>query len=198
VKQRKVEERNQQLMQELQQERSRRQLLQLDWASLENTLKLSFPVLSDALSLVAARLVVAEDLGLSLFLDQTHVQTGEYVVSYVLPDSPAAEQEKIQPGDIVREIDGFSLHRKTVAEVDKMLITTKLGSTVSMLVFKAQDASLEPNLVIMKRQRLVPSSSPPLTQARRSLLGPDLTDVIATATGELSAAMAVDSSSEVY
>ena len=195
MKQRKVEERNQQLMQELQQERSRRQLLQLDWASLENTLKLSFPVLSDALSLVAARLVVAEDLGLSLFLDQTHVQTGEYVVSYVLPDSPAAEQEKIQPGDIVREIDGFSLHRKTVAEVDKMLITTKLGSTVSMLVFKAQDASLEPNLVIMKRPRLVPSSSP---QARRSLLGPDLTDVIATATGELSAAMAVDSSSEVY
>jgi C-terminal processing protease CtpA/Prc len=135
--------------------------------------------------------VVAEDLGLSLFLDHA----GDYVVSYVLPDSSAAEQEKIQPGDIVREIDGFSLHRKTVAEVDKMLITTKLGSTVSMLVFKAQDASLEPNLVIMKRQRLVPSSSP---QARRSLLGPDLTDVIATATGELSAAMAVDSSSEVY
>ena len=41
---------------------------------------------------VAARMVVVEDLGLSLFLDQT----GEYVVSYVLPDSVAAEYDKIQ------------------------------------------------------------------------------------------------------
>jgi len=141
---------------------------------------------------VAVRLVVAEDLGLSLFLDQT----GEYVVSYVLPDSSATEQEKIQPGDIVRDINGVSLHGKTVAEVKFMLIVTKPGGTVSMLVCKKQHASLEPNLVIMERPKLVPSSSPPLTQARRSLLGPDLTDVIAT--GELSAAMAVDSSSEVY
>jgi hypothetical protein len=77
---------------------------------------------------VSARLVVAEDLGLALFLDQT----GSYVVSYVLSDSSAAEQEKIQPGDIVREIDGVSLHRKTVAEVKFMLIATKPGSTVSM------------------------------------------------------------------
>jgi C-terminal processing protease CtpA/Prc len=196
VKQRKVEEQNQQLIQELQQERSRRRLLQLDWASLENTLKLSFPVLSDALSLVASRMVVAEDHGFSLFLDQTHVQTGEYVVSYVLPDSPAAEQEKIQPGDIVRDINGVSLHGKTVAEVDKMLIVTKPDSTVSMLVFQAQDASLEPNLVIIERPKLVPSPSPPLTQARRSLLDPDPTDLIAT--GELSASIAVDSSFEVY
>ena len=196
MKQRKVEEQNQQLIQELQQERSRRRLLQLDWASLENTLKLSFPVLSDALSLVASRMVVAEDHGFSLFLDQTHVQTGEYVVSYVLPDSPAAEQEKIQPGDIVRDINGVSLHGKTVAEVDKMLIVTKPDSTVSMLVFQAQDASLEPNLVIIERPKLVPSPSLPLTQARRSLLDPDPTDLIAT--GELSASMAVDSSFEVY
>ena len=195
MKQRKVQDPNQQLIQELQQERSRRQLLQLDWASLENTLKLSFPLLSDALSLVASRMVVAEDLGLSLFFDQTHVQTGEYVVSYVLPDSPAAEQEKIQPGDFVREIDGVSLHRKTVAEVDKMLIATKPDSTVSMLVFKAQDASLEPNLVIMVRPKLAPSSLPPLTQAKQMLL-PDLTDLIAT--GELSASMTVDPSFEVY
>ena len=196
MKQRKVEEQNQQLIQELQQERSRRRLLQLDWASLENTLKLSFPVLSDALSLVASRMVVAEDHGFSLFLDQTHVQTGEYVVSYVLPDSPAAEQEKIQPGDIVRDINGVSLHGKTVAEVDKMLIVTKPDSTVSMLVFQAQDASLEPNLVIIERPKLVPSPSLPLTQARRSLLDPDPTDLIAT--GELSASIAVDSSFEVY
>jgi hypothetical protein len=141
---------------------------------------------------VAVRLVVAEDLGLSLFLDQT----GSYVVSYVLPDSSAAEQEKIQPGDIVRDINGVSLHGKTVAEVDKMLIVTKPDSTVSMLVFQAQDASLEPNLVVMERPKLVPSSSPPLIQARQSMLRSDLTDLIAT--GELSASMAVDSSFEVY
>jgi hypothetical protein len=141
---------------------------------------------------VSARLVVAEDLGLSLFLDQT----GSYVVSYVLPDSSAAEQEKIQPGDIVREIDGVSLHRKTVTEVKFMLIATKPGSTVSMLVGKKQHASLEPNLVIMERPKLVPSSSPPLIQARQSMLRSDLTDLIAT--GELSASMAVDSSFEVY
>ena len=141
---------------------------------------------------VSARLVVAEDLGLSLFLDQT----GSYVVSYVLPDSSAAEQEKIQPGDIVRDINGVSLHGKTVAEVDKMLIVTKPDSTVSMLVFQAQDASLEPNLVIIERPKLVPSPSLPLTQARRSLLDPDPTDLIAT--GELSASIAVDSSFEVY
>ena len=196
MKQRKFEEQNQQLIQELHQERSRRQLLQLDWASLENSLKIFFPVLSDALSLVASRMVVAADLGLSLVLDQTHAQTGEYVVSYVLPNSPAAEQEKIQPGDIVGEIDGVSLHRKTVAEVDKMLITTKPGSTVSMLVFKAQDAAVEPNLVIMERPKLVPSSSPTLTQARQSILRPDLTDLLAT--GELSASTAVESSFEVY
>ena len=48
VKQRKVEAQNQQLIKELQQERSRRQLLQLSWASLENTLKLSFPPPADA------------------------------------------------------------------------------------------------------------------------------------------------------
>ena len=141
---------------------------------------------------VAARMVVAADLGLSLVLHQT----GEYVVSYVLPNSPAAEQEKIQPGDIVGEIDGVSLHRKTVAEVDKMLITTKPGSTVSMLVFKAQDVAVEPNLVIMERPKLVPSSSPTLTQARQSILRPDLTDLLAT--GELSASTAVESSFEVY
>jgi hypothetical protein len=48
VKQRKVKEQHQQLIQELQQERRRRQLLQLSWASLENTLKLSFPPPADA------------------------------------------------------------------------------------------------------------------------------------------------------
>ena len=48
MKQRKVEEQNQQLIQELQQERSRRRLLQLGWASLDNTLKLSFPPPADA------------------------------------------------------------------------------------------------------------------------------------------------------
>ena len=137
-------------------------------------------------------MVVAEDLGLSLFFRQT----GEYVVWHVLPDSMAAEDEKIQPGDIVRDINGVSLHGKTVAEVDKMLIVTKPDSTVSMLVFQAQDASLEPNLVIIERPKLVPSPSLPLTQARRSLLDPDPTDLIAT--GELSASIAVDSSFEVY
>jgi hypothetical protein len=141
---------------------------------------------------VSARLVVAEDLGLALFLDQT----GSYVVSYVLPDSSAAEQEKIQPGDIVREIDGVSMHRKTVDEVKFMLIATKPGSTVSMLVCKRQHASLEPNLVILEMPKLVPLSSPPLTQARQSMLRSDLTDLIAT--GELSASMAVVSSFEVY
>ena len=141
---------------------------------------------------VSARLVVAEDLGLALFLDQT----GSYVVSYVLPDSSAAEQEKIQPGDIVREIDGVSMHRKTVDEVKFMLLATKPGSTVSLLVCKRQHASLEPNLVILEMPKLVPLSSPPLTQARQSMLRSDLTDLIAT--GELSASMAVDSSFEVY
>ena len=59
---------------------------------------------------VATRMVVAEDIGLSLFLDHT----GEYVVSYVLPESLAAEYEKIQPGDVVREIEGVLVHRKPV------------------------------------------------------------------------------------
>jgi hypothetical protein len=125
---------------------------------------------------VAARMVVAEDLGLSLFLDQT----GEYVVSYVLPDSLAAEYEKIQPGDVVREIDGVSLHRKPVAEVNKILMTTKPDNTVAMLVCKTQDASVESNLVIMERPKSAPSSSPSLTKARQSMLHPDITDLIST------------------
>ena len=48
VKQRKVEEHNLQLIQQLLQERTRRQMLQLGWASLENTLKLICPPLADA------------------------------------------------------------------------------------------------------------------------------------------------------
>jgi hypothetical protein len=48
MKQHKAEEHNQQLTQQLLQERSRRQLLQLAWASLESTLKFSFPSPADA------------------------------------------------------------------------------------------------------------------------------------------------------
>jgi C-terminal processing protease CtpA/Prc len=196
VKQRTVEEQNQQIIQQLLQERSRRQLLQLELASLENTLKLSFPPLAEAFSRVAARIVVAKDLGLSLFLDLPD-QTGEYVVSYVLPDSPAAEKEKIQPGDFVREIDGVSLHRKTVAEVNKILMTTKPENTVAMLVFKTQYAPADAtNLVIMVRPKLALSSSPSLTKARQSTLRLDLTDLIATR--DVGVSMAVDPSFEVY
>ena len=196
MKQRKVEEQNQQIIQQLLQERSRRQLLQLELASLENTLKLSFPPLADALSRVASRIVVAEDLGLSLFLDLPD-QTGEYVVSYVFPDSPAAEKGKIQQGDFVREIDGVSLHRKTVAEVNQILMTTKPENTVAMLVFKTQDASAEAaNLVTMVRPKLALSSSPPLTKARQSIPRLDLTDLIATR--DLGVSMAVDPSFEVF
>ncbi len=48
AKQRKVEEHNLQLIQQLLQERTRRQMLQLSWASLENTLKLCCPPVADA------------------------------------------------------------------------------------------------------------------------------------------------------
>jgi hypothetical protein len=48
VKQRKLEEQNQQLIQDLLQERKRRQLLQLGWASLENTITFNFLPLADA------------------------------------------------------------------------------------------------------------------------------------------------------
>ena len=140
--------------------------------------------------------MVAKDLGLSLFLDLPD-QTGEYVVSYVLPDSPAAEKEKIQPGDFVREIDGVSLHRKTVAEVNKILMTTKPENTVAMLVFKTQYAPADAtNLVIMVRPKLALSSSPSLTKARQSTLRLDLTDLIATR--DVGVSMAVDPSFEVY
>lgn len=141
---------------------------------------------------VAARMVVAEDLGLSLFLDQT----GEYVVSYVLPDSVAAEYEDIQPGSVVREIDGVSLHFKPVAEVNKILMTTKPDKTVAMLVCKTQDESVESNLVIMLRPKFVSLPSRSLTKARESMLHPDITDMAST--GDLSASMAVHPSFEVY
>jgi hypothetical protein len=141
---------------------------------------------------VAARMVVTEDLGLSLFLDQS----GEYVISYVLPGSLAAEYEEIQPGNVVREIDGVSVLRKPVAEVNKILRTTRPDNTVSMLVCKTQDASVDSNFVIMKRPNLAPSSSMSLTNARQSMMYPDITDLIAT--GDLSLSMAGHPSFEVY
>ena len=134
-------------------------------------------------------MVVAEDIGLSLFLDHT----GEYVVSYVLPDSLAAEYEKIQPGDIVREIEGVSVHRKPVSEVSKLLKATKPDNTVAMLVCRTQDGTVESNLVIMVRPNSAPSHS--LTKARQSMLHPDITDLLAT--GDLSVSMAVHPSFEV-
>ena len=141
---------------------------------------------------VAARMVVTEDIGLSLFLDQS----GEYVISYVLPGSLAAEYEEIQPGNFVREIDGVSLLCKPVAEVNRMLRTTRPDNTVSMLVCKTQDASVDSNFVIMERQKLAPSSAMSLTNARQSMMYPDITDLIAT--GDLSFSMAGHPSFEVY
>ena len=139
---------------------------------------------------VAARIVVAEDLGLSLFFRQT----GEYVVWHVLPDSIAAKDQKIQPGDVVCEIDGISLHHKSVAEVNKILMTAKSDNTV-MLVRKTQDPSVEFNLVRMLMPKLAPPLSPSLTKARQSMLCPDDTDLIAT--GDPSISMAEHPSFEV-
>lgn len=124
---------------------------------------------------VAARMVVAEDLGLTLFLHQN----GNYIISYVLPDSLAAEYEEIQPGDVVREIDGVSLLRKPIAEVNKILRTSRPDNTVAMLVCKTQGASVDSNFVIMERPKFAPSSSLSLTQARKSMLFPDIKDLIA-------------------
>jgi hypothetical protein len=140
---------------------------------------------------VAARMVVAEDLGLSLFFRET----GEYVVSYVLPDSIAAEDEKIQPGDIVCEIGGIPLHHKSVPEVNEILMTTKSDNTV-MLVCKTQGVSVEFDLVHMGRPKLESSPSLSLTEARQSMLRPDVTDLIAT--GDPSISMAEKPSFEVH
>jgi hypothetical protein len=140
---------------------------------------------------VAARMVVAEDLGLSLFFRQT----GEYVVWHVLPDSIAAEDEKIQPGDIVCEIDGISLHHKSVAEVNTILMTTKSDNTV-MLVRKTQDVSVEFDLVHIVMPKLAPSLSPSLTKTRQSMLRPDITDLIST--GDPSISMSEHPSFEVH
>lgn len=136
--------------------------------------------------------MVTEDLGLCLFLDH---QSGEYVISYVLPGSLAAEYEEIQPGNFVREIDGVSLLRKPVAEVNKILRTTRPDNTVSMLVCTTQDASMDSNFVIMERPKLALSSSMSLTSARQSMMYPDITDLIVQ---DLSFSMAGHPSFEVY
>ena len=118
---------------------------------------------------VAKRMIVADDMGFALFLDQNE----DFAVSYILEGSVAAKYEKFKPGDVVREIDGVVVKNMTVSKVEELL-TGEPGSTLAMLVTRHEAvALLESNLVIMARPSASPSQSP-LRKARASMRHPDV------------------------
>lgn len=124
-------------------------------------------------SQVAARMIVVEDLGFSLFAHHN----GDYVVSYVLAGSVASEYEKIAPGDRVSEIDGVLVRGLQVSDVSKLVLhglQAKPGGTVALLLCRGKES----NLVIMARPSIPPVSPSPLSKARDSMMHPDLSEML--------------------
>jgi hypothetical protein len=92
----------------------------------------------------------------------------------------------LSQGATVHEIDGVSIAKRPVAEVNQLLKGSP-GSTLAMLVIKGGEptnaSSMQANLVIMARPNVAQSATP-LQKARESMLHPDVSDLISM--GDLS------------
>lgn len=85
----------------------------------------------------------------------TFAHNGEhFVITGVMPDSPAERSGALRPGDVLREVDQYDVRRMSVVELNEY-VSGAQGSSVSLRV--ERDGRLLPYVILTREKVIIPS-----------------------------------------